>query len=261
MAYTLRTKDNAGDLGRAADQNESVDNDIHFEADHADAVSPWMPDKPPASPGALDDEFSTPGAIPGAWSEYDPDGKTTWTVDYGGAKAVVATSAANNANGIYQDLPAGDFTVVVKVASSATETNYFSAGIGLWEDPTGDNEQACWVITRDATAGFPMRLECNTYTNHTTVAIAKIAAATFGYSEFVYLRLRRNAANYYCDFSLGGLGWRQASAAITFVFTPTKIGLWVNNINTGLTPVARFQFFRYVASDLTLQGVMQGGRR
>jgi len=30
MGYTLRTKDNALDLGRAADQNESVDNDIFF---------------------------------------------------------------------------------------------------------------------------------------------------------------------------------------------------------------------------------------
>lgn len=30
MAYTLRTKDAALDLGRAADQNESVDNDIAF---------------------------------------------------------------------------------------------------------------------------------------------------------------------------------------------------------------------------------------
>lgn len=30
MAYTLRTKDSSGDLGRAADQNESVDNDISF---------------------------------------------------------------------------------------------------------------------------------------------------------------------------------------------------------------------------------------
>jgi len=32
MAYTVRTKDSALDLGRAADQNESVDNDIFFYA-------------------------------------------------------------------------------------------------------------------------------------------------------------------------------------------------------------------------------------
>jgi len=30
MAYTLRTEDHAGELGRAADQNESVNNDIYF---------------------------------------------------------------------------------------------------------------------------------------------------------------------------------------------------------------------------------------
>lgn len=32
MAYGVRTKDNAGDMGRAADQNQSVDNDIYFYA-------------------------------------------------------------------------------------------------------------------------------------------------------------------------------------------------------------------------------------
>lgn len=30
MAYVLRTKDDPGDIGRAADQNQSVDNDIYF---------------------------------------------------------------------------------------------------------------------------------------------------------------------------------------------------------------------------------------
>ena len=32
MAYTVRSKDNALQIGRAADQNESVDNDIYFNS-------------------------------------------------------------------------------------------------------------------------------------------------------------------------------------------------------------------------------------
>ena len=73
----------------------------------------WDPNKPPASPGALDDEFSD-NSLNVAWSEYDPEGKTTWTEGDGGAVADTATSAADNHNGLYKTLPAGDFTVVTK---------------------------------------------------------------------------------------------------------------------------------------------------
>lgn len=259
MAYTLRTKDNAGDNGRAADQNESVDNDIFFNGQHLTGVTAWQPDKPPASAGAQDDEFDN-AALSVSWTEYDPDAKTTWTEGNGGLTAAVATSAAHNINGLHRTLPDGDFTIYTKVGMASTLASQFNCGLCLWEDPTGDNELFTWqCVTNVNPCAF--RAVAYTWVNHTTTAIAKHAETTLGTGSLAaYLRIRRNAANYYCDVSLDGYGWQNMGGAFTFVFTPTKFGICVENQNTGVNQYAHFQFFRYIASDVGLGGVMAGDR-
>lgn len=221
----------------------------------------WDPDKPPASPGALDDEFSD-NSLNVAWSEYDPEGKTTWTEGDGGAKATIVTTATDNHNGIYKTLPAGAFTAIIKVATLSLEAHRIVAGIALWENPAGNNKMAMIDIDRDGTANFVTRLEMVEFTNHTTYSSHKIALTTIGYSEQVYLRLRRTGTNYYAEFSFNGLGWRSlnAGAAVTLGFTPTAIGLDVNNLNSGVTISVIYPFFRYIASDVGIGGVLAGNR-
>lgn len=53
MAYTVRTTDNAGDNGRAADQNESVANDIEFNARTLALYGQLMGPNPPAGTGGM----------------------------------------------------------------------------------------------------------------------------------------------------------------------------------------------------------------
>lgn len=264
MGYTVRTKDNPLDLGRADDQNDSVDNDIFFYSQHLSAVVPWDVDKPPDSPGSIDDEFAD-GSLAGAWTEYDPDNKTAWSEGNGGAKATILTTATLTLNGIYQDLPAGDFSVVIKAGILTLEAASGTfIGINLWENPAGDNKQFQYAFFRDNTAGFVARIVAQDWTNCSTIGTVNIAGVSVGFSDAIYLRLRRNGTNYYCDFSFAGLGWRSANggAAVTLAggWTPTKIGIGVLNYNTGATQAAIAQFFRYVGSDVGLSGVLAGAR-
>ena len=67
MAYTVRTTDNAGDLGRAADQNESVDNDAWLYANLQTEIADYDPRRPSASAGAASDEFQST-ALNVAWT-------------------------------------------------------------------------------------------------------------------------------------------------------------------------------------------------
>jgi hypothetical protein len=232
------------------------DNILYFKAQLG--AFGWQPDKPPTTAGSIDDEFND-ASLSGNWTEYDPEGKTTWTEGNGGAKAVTATTAADNVNGLYRSLPAGDFSVWTKVSISFTDTNTWLIGIGLWENPAGNNKMFAYYHIRDIST-LVARVGAYDYTNHTTVSTTKMAAITVGYSDFIYLRLRRNGTNYYIDHSFGGTGWRtpNAAAAITLTYTPTAVGLVVDNVNTGVNATAYAQFFRYVASDMTLAGMMAG---
>lgn len=65
MGYTLRTKDSASDLGRAADQNESVDNDIAFY--HAIRYVACQVAAPPGALGIGDNQirFHIPADLTG----------------------------------------------------------------------------------------------------------------------------------------------------------------------------------------------------
>jgi len=221
----------------------------------------WDPDAAPASPSALDDQFNT-GALDGKWTEYDPDNKSTWTVGDGGAKATILTTATLTWNGIYQTLPAGDFSVWAKVASYGMDVvDYTLIGINLWENPAGDNKHFCWVYVRDNTANFVGRLAAQEWTNRSTIGTVKISVFNPGNFDSVYLRLRRTGTNYYCDFSKNGAGWRSGNlndTAITLSFTPTKIGIGVCNYNTTVSTVQMCQFYRYTDSNVTLAGISGG---
>lgn len=275
MAYVVRTKDNALDVGRAADQNESVDNDIAgwpytaagqiavaSSATTLAAKTPgWSADAPPASPSAYDDEFAD-ASLSGNWTEYDPDAKTTWSEGVGGLKGTTATSAANNLNGLHKALPAGDFTIWAKFSLLTRELAQCTVGICLWENPAGDNKLAAVRLQRTTTAGFVTQMDCYEWSNHTTDSVAKLSMTTIGYgASSLYLRMRRTGTNYYVDFSFDGVGWRtpNSGTAITWSFTPTKMGFIVSNFS-GENQVALVGFWRYLASDVGLTGIMEGNR-
>lgn len=233
----------------------------NVEAGSLSGSGAWDPDKPPASAGILDDEFND-NALSAGWTEYDPDAKTTWTEGDGGLLVTVLTTATDDLNGLYKDVQVGDFTVWTKIGITARELNIFSPYICFWENPAGNNKQFVFAFQRDSTANYVARIGVYEFSNRTTVSSTKLATVTIGYTNSLYLRVRRNTTNYYFEFSMDGLSWRtpNANAAYTFSFVPTKVGIGVTNNNTGQTANAIFQFFRSIGSDVGFAGIMAGNR-
>lgn len=161
MAYTLRTKDNAGDNGRAADQNESVDNDIAFQAVVLPLTSFAGP-QPPAATGGIIRQFC----------------KQTGLAD-NTATTVFTTNTTNEAG----DNDSGVFGLRI--------TGIACHGIG----PTG--ETAVWMFTANctrainaaATAGMnAVTVDSEHYSYAYSVAatkgIASVALQAFETSEY-----------------------------------------------------------------------------
>jgi hypothetical protein len=93
----------------------------------------YDPDMPPASPSSLDDEFDD-GSVDAKWNTFQGTGLTVSEANHM-LKMVAVTNAGNKVQGIYQSLPAGDFTVVTKVSLVAPVTaNFLEAGLILYQD-------------------------------------------------------------------------------------------------------------------------------
>lgn len=216
----------------------------------------WMPDAPPASAGSIDDEFDA-DSLSGSWTEFDPNSLLTATVDSGRnlLKLVQSTRSGDNLCGLYQTLPAGDFTAWTRVTIQAPIKNYTLGGLCLWEDPSDTSKK---LFTEHLVFnGSITRVEAIEWTDHNTGAVPE-----FGYDlpqiTHLYLRIRRNGSNYYLAYSLDGLSWREYDGTRNPTFTPTKVGLFSNNVNLGQNTQVTFSFFRYVASDVGQQGFLDG---
>lgn len=221
----------------------------------------WNPDATPASPSAYDDEFQGgSGGLPasGLWTEFDPNSILTVTEESATKRLQFSTTTRTGDNlvGIHQSIPAGDFTIWTKVSSFGFRNNNNYAGLGLWENPA-DTSKSIMVngLTINPTS---MLWEGTKYTNHNTWN-----ASSFSYTIYhatsLYLRIRRNSTNYFHGMSMDGISWYEyGTSAFNPLATPTKFGLILNQNNTGQTLKNVFGFFRYVASDVGLTGVMNG---
>lgn len=222
----------------------------------------WSPDATPSSPGSEDDEFiDGSGGVPGGWTEVDPN--TTLSVNesssYNNLIMSGITRTGFNPTGIYKTIPAGNFTIWTKVSVRASRsTSYFTAGIGYWEDPTDNTKDIhLWGISPRSGGSNIVLLYYDSSTNLNGSPIA------LGDGQYVpnsiYLRIRRSGTDYFHGWSTDGLSWIEGSSSNP-LFTPTKFGLLVDNASSGITQEASFSFFRYVASDVGLTGVVSGNK-
>ena len=220
----------------------------------------WNPDTSPSSPSAYDDEFDGgSGGMPtsGLWTKFDPASKLTVVEDstYKLLQLQAATHSGNGITGIYQTIPAGDFTIWTRLALMGTRTNYLTAGLALWENPS-DTTKSITINSLNMYSSFTS-WEVAKYTNYTTYNSNPVAYTGHTLSH-VYLRIRRNSTNYYHAMSLDGIGWQEYPTAVNPLATPTKFGVYVDNVGTGITNYANFSFFRYTGSDLGVTGMLSG---
>ena len=228
-------------------------------------LSLWNPMLPPGTVNASDDEFNDQ-ALAAAWTEFDPGTHLTVTEGkYGLRMAKLGIVAGSEVAGICKALPAGNFSISTYLSNLGSGvTNIFDGiGICLWEDPT-NNAAKLFTFNYSFSNTYTVTFASYEWTNYTTaVAPAKYTdTEAYMLSSGYFMRLRRNAANYYIEYSVDGIGWYSpnALAAITISFTPTYMGLFKNVPSTATTGYSLFQFFRYLGSDVGIYGILEGDR-
>ena len=216
----------------------------------------WTPDYPPASAGALDDEFAdVSGGLPGGWTEYDHGTLLTPVEGSEGFRMQMAAGTVNFLAGAYKSDPGGDITVWTKVSLSATRVNS-RVGLAWFQDAassTGDLHAV--VMAYDTTS---MYVITSTYTGYNTGVTNVITLTDVQGGSGLYFRTRRTGTTYTFEWSSDGVGWMVlSSGAIAFV--PLHVGL-IASSNGSAAGVAVSKFFRSVASDVGVGGLVGGQR-
>lgn len=216
----------------------------------------WMPDAPPTSVGALDDEFKgASGGVPPGWTEADLDSRLTIVEDARGFVLFTMTAAAtNNLAGMWVTDPTGDITFWAKVSLLGARVNT-TLGIGWAQDPTSVTADYHIVrLTFDATGMYFLTtiFTAQNVFSSNPVSLADVIGSSSG-----YLRCRRTGTTYSFDFSTDGIGWIQLSTG-SISFTPTKLGFWGYNNDASNSKVWLAHFFRSIASDVGPMGVASG---
>jgi len=217
----------------------------------------WSVDAPPVSPTSQDDEFDD-GSLDGKWTEYDPNSVLTVT-ESGTYKHLIlscVTRTGFNPVGIAQTIPAGDFTIYGLLKFRSTITDYTIAGLAMYEDITDVSKDIIIFGASPRNAETPLGVLY--YTASTTFSSQTLAFPADFLPTSLYLRIRRNSTNYFYDISSDGISWIGNAAAVNPAFTPTKFGVALDNANTGITITASFPFFRYIASDVGINGILAG---
>ena len=217
----------------------------------------WVPDYPPASAGALDDEFAdASGGLPAGWTEYDHGTLQTPVEQVYGLELQHAGSGSNQLAGVYKADPTGDITVVTKVSLSGAFASGPQAGIGWLQDGATSTADAHWIRVIEGSANLV--LATSIWTAYNTFSSNPVLATNSAglFRTHAYLRLRRTGTTYAFDYSSDGVGWIQLSSG-AISFTPTHIALLV--LGTGAVR-PKFAFFRSTNSDVGVGGVLGGAR-
>ncbi len=210
----------------------------------------------PVTSSALDDEFDDESFDTSLWTEFDPATRITISETEQGAK-IAHSSAGSGLGGFYQDIPAGDFTIVARVSLSHVRETEAAVAIGLWEDAAGNPTTSDVYLLQmrwTATVRGVLITHMNDYTswNSNDVVIDDTVAT----ETFIYLRVRRTGTTYKFDRSLDGVGWEQLRSG-TIPFTASEFG--IVSANSGANDsYAAVSLFRYKDSDVGVDGILEG---
>ncbi len=205
----------------------------------------WNPDAFPAAPTAQDDHFKA-GSLDPKWSEYDY-GTAKLTISVADTFAVLAheTEVTWALRGMYQTLPAGDFTIVCKVALIGRVFNWQKYMLALFQNAASSTSD---LIVHGGVYGTGYRDAITQYyTSYTTWSSNYISGLIYPNST-EYYRIRRNGTNLYYEYSSDGVSWQMVYTHVQ-PWAPAHMGIITHNYDTGMTIYGYFDFFRYIASD------------
>ncbi len=208
----------------------------------------WDPDALPDTPSSQDDHFAD-ASLDVKWTEWDL-GVAKLTVSEAGHHVILAHATENAARyrGVYQTLPAGDFTIAAKCSFIASSLGDCATALCLFEDATNINADVLVLINFQRTAANKYRdIHAQRNSDYQTFS-ANYAGGTIYPSVTVYFRIRRNGTNLYYEYSNDGVSWQRIYTHVQ-PFAPAHMGLCTFNNNTGITVYGYFDLFRYIASD------------
>jgi len=216
------------------------------------AGATFDPDEFPASPTSQSDHFDD-ASIDVKWVAWQAGGNLTVAESN---HHLVYTNTGDNAytwRGHFQALPAGDFTIEVKVNPIFPFANYLSVGLALYQDATNNpNTTDVFAYTCEMALGTPQTRV--TYLN---------AYNSWGYSpsDMVhsnycpsYLRIRRSGTTLYFDHSTNGIQWLQ-QYTVAQPFAAAEMGLIMWNYANAVTGIALFDWFYYLGSNSLISPV------
>ncbi len=208
----------------------------------------WDPDALPDTPSTQDDHFDD-ASLAAKWTEWDL-GTAKVTVSEAGHHLILTHLTENAARyrGVYQTLPAGDFTIAAKCSPIASSIGDAGLALTLFEDATNINADILVFILFHRTSGNKYRdIFAQRWADYQTFS-ASYAGETLYPGTSVYFRIRRNGTTLYYDYSTDGVSWMRIYTH-TQPFAPAEMGIVSFNNNTAITTYGYFDVFRYIASD------------
>lgn len=200
----------------------------------ATVIPAWLenvPDKPPTTPNAKDDEFNA-GSLDGKWT-WDNQGTATATFSIDSIQLRALANGTSSTKSIRQTLPGSTpWTITAKLDYFCrTNPTFFKAGLLLSDG------------TKITSLGFAnntnLEVSDTKFNNNSSGGIGTTNSATITLSQFPgkfpnYFRITDNGTNLFYYFSFdGGFWYELTNISRTNFFTggATHFGLCVNSEN------------------------------
>lgn len=201
------------------------------------------PDWPPASPGSLDDEF-TSGSLGGSWTWVN-QGSATASVNNSHVHLRIPAASGDNERGIFQTLPSPTWEVTAKVSVIGIPANFMLGGLALYDG----TKIMIFGYGMNTGASSDVGLVVTTQTSVTS-SFTFVAGPNFKtIAPFVYLRIKDDNTNLTFSFSFTGADnsfkqYYQAGRTAFFGSGPTKVGLAGESNNASNDLVIGSDWFR-----------------
>lgn len=199
----------------------------------------WDPMAPPEVPDELDDEFDS-GQLTG-WTVYDPEGRLSFSFHSGALVIAAAPRSSHGQFGVLKPVPSGQFYCATRVSAVAPVTNWWGAGMLLFENLGG---------------GRVIRFGVSTNTDGQHVGVVWFSSPTGGWYQArqlnagvpsgsaIFLRARFfGSSDIGFDVSADGRSWQELWSG-NVGFGVSYVGLGTDNLTSTRTIWLRCEFFR-----------------
>lgn len=220
----------------------------------------WMPDYPPETPSAYDDEFTDESYNAVLWTEFDKLDYMTITEPVYGLQLNLWHAGGNDVSGVVLTPPAGDWSAWVKCSNWPWNGNYSGAGLGIWQG-TGNTDDIVRIGYVTLDTGVP-NLQVQYFTTYGTIdSVPGTTITDAVMSMTLYFRIRwvDSTDTAYFDYSVDGIGWQNIGSRVCSGWTPL-VGPSINCGASSQDTQGVFQFFRLVEGSAALTDVMPGRR-